>query len=304
MSQSLISPPPLFHLVILGPMDRLIPSSLQDAYRQCEKLAFSHYENFPVASLLLPRATRRHIAALYAFARIADDFADEPRYEGRRRVLLDGWEKKFQQALRGKEAPTSLLAFAHTVKHFRIPPKLALDLLRAFRMDIVKHHWSTWNSVLDYCRHSADPVGRMVLLINGIRDPQLHGYSDYICSGLQLINFWQDTAIDLGRGRIYYPKQLLKKHGVREKDLLKLKDSPRVRAMVREAVDITESHFQKGAPLLGAVSGRLKWELKATIHGGQAILDKIRALDYNVLAHRPTLTGWDKLRIAKGLLFS
>lgn len=278
-------------------------TNLEKAYQACEKLAFSHYENFPVASLLLPKETRPHVAALYAFARIADDFADEPRFEGKRRTLLDGWERNLKAALKSKKASLELMAFADTIQKFRIPLQLPLDLLRAFRMDIVKHRYSTWNSVLYYCRHSADPVGRMVLWISGIRDPKTFRYSDFICSGLQLINFWQDSSIDLQKGRIYYPQQLLKKHGVRERDLLERKDSPQVRRMVREAVDFTESHFQRGRPILASVSGRLKWELKATMGGGQAILDSIRALDYNVLAHRPTLTFWDKLRVGGSVLF-
>ncbi|HVZ80002.1 MAG TPA: squalene synthase HpnC [bacterium] len=277
--------------------------SLEKAYQECEKLAFSHYENFPVASWLLPKETRPHIAALYAFARIADDFADEPRYEGKRRTLLDGWERNLKAALKGKKSGPALVAFAGTIQKFDIPLSLPLALLRAFRMDLVKHRWSSWNSLLDYCRHSADPVGRMVLWISGVRDPKTLRYSDFICSGLQLINFWQDSSIDLKKGRIYYPRQLLKKHGIREKDLLNDHDSPQVRRMVREAVDFTESYFHRGFPILGSVSGRLKWELKATVKGGQAILDRIRALDYNVLAHRPVLTGWDKLRIGASLFF-
>jgi hydroxysqualene synthase len=182
-----------------------IPPHLQQAYADCQRRAFGHYENFPVASLLLPRQPRPHIAALYTFARTADDFADEDKYEGRRLKELDVWEKGLKTAMKGLKASPPLQAFAHTLKTFQIPLSLPLDLLRAFRMDLAHHRYSTWSSVLYYCRHSANPVGRMVLLISGIRDKKLHEYSDFICSGLQLINFWQDTAIDLKRGRIYYP---------------------------------------------------------------------------------------------------
>jgi squalene synthase HpnC len=279
-------------------------SSLDRAYQECEKLAFSHYENFPVASLLLSKKIRPHIAALYAYARTADDFADEPQHEGKRLTLLKGWEKALRLALKGKKAPPILQAFAHTIQKFKIPISLPLDLLKAYRMDQKIKRFKTWENVLFYCRHSANPVGRMVLWIHGIKDPKLHAFSDHICSGLQLINFWQDSSIDLGRNRIYYPKELMKKHGVLEKNLLKLKDPAQVRQMVREAVDLTESYYRKGLPLLTKVSGRLKWELKATYRGGQAILDRIRALDYNVLRDRPTLTRWDKFRIFGSLFFS
>ena len=296
-----------------------IQHHLEQAYAACQKHAFGHYENFPVASLLLPKASRPHVAALYAFARTADDFADEPpsfflekgvaispeakgiakgdeaKIRNWRLKEINQWEKGLKGALKGKKAPLKLQAFAHTLKTFRIPLSLPLDLLRAYRMDLARHRYSTWNSLLYYCRHSANPVGRMVLLISGIRDEKLHRYSDYICGGLQLINFWQDTAIDLRRERIYYPLAELKKSGVGEKDLLALKDSPEVRRMVKSAVDFTEGYFQKGLPLLEAVSGRLKMELKATYLGGSGILRKIRKMDYNVLQNRPAWSAWDKM---------
>lgn len=279
-------------------MPPTLPSSLQAAYRLCQDLASSHYENFPVASLLLPPEARPHVAALYAFARTADDFADEENYKGRRLPEINRWEKDLKTALKGKPSRPELQAFAHTLKSFQIPLSLPLDLLRAYRMDVALHRYSTWNALLYYCRHSANPVGRMVLYISGIREEKVHRYSDFICGGLQLINFWQDTAMDLKRGRIYYPLAELKKAGVGEKDLLALKDSPPVRRLVQKAVDFTESYFQKGFPILDLVGGRLKWELKATCLGGAGILKKIRKMDYNVLQNRPTLGTWDKARLA------
>lgn len=284
-------------------MDTSIPSHLEKAYADCQKLAFGHYENFPVASLLLPKTSRPHVAALYAYARTADDFADEEKYEGRRLKEINGWEKGLKDALKGKKADPTLQAFAHTLQTFNISPFLPLNLLRAYRMDLASHRYSTWNSLLYYCRHSANPVGRMVLLISGIRDEKLHRHSDFICTGLQLINFWQDTAIDLKRGRIYYPLAELKKVGIREKDLLALKDSPPARRMVQSAVDFTEGYFRKGLPLLDAVTGRLRLELKATYLGGRGILNKIRDLDYNVLQNRPAWSAFDKFALALRALF-
>jgi squalene synthase HpnC len=285
-------------------MDPSIPPSLEQAYHQCEALAFSHYENFPVASLLLPKQARPHVAALYAYARTADDFADEEKYEGRRLKEINRWEKGLKDALNGRKAPPILMAFAHTLQTFNISPFLPLNLLKAYRLDVAKHRYSTWNSLLYYCRHSANPVGRTVLLISGIRDPRLHRYSDFICSGLQLINFLQDTAIDLKRGRIYYPLMELKKAGVKEKDLLEWKDSPQLRQLVKNAVDFTEKYFRKGLPLLQSVSGRLKLELKATYFGGQGILNKIRAMNYNVLGQRPTWSSMEKIALALKAVFT
>jgi hydroxysqualene synthase len=276
-------------------MNLSIPPQLKAAYGECGRLAAAHYENFPVASLLLPKPSRPHIAALYAFARTADDYADEEHYEGKRLTLLSRWEKGLIKAFKDQKTPPVLQAFAHTLKVIHIPLSLPLALLKAYRMDLTVKRYADWKSLLHYCRHSAEPVGRMVLYICGIRDEGLHRFSDYVCTGLQLINFWQDTRIDLKRGRIYYPGTELRKAGVREKDLLALRDSPAFRELVRGAVDFTETHFRKGLPLLQAVPGRLRLELKATYLGGEGILNKIRRMDYNVLQNRPLLGSWDKV---------
>lgn len=303
-----------------SPMDASLPPSLKDAYRRCEELAFGHYENFPVASLLLSRSLRPHVAALYAFARTADDFADEPpsvkfiktggamspialakgdgpAVQKWRLLQLAAWEKGLRKALAGKGSHPYLAAFANTMRTFDIPLTLPLRLLKAFRMDASFKPFRDRESLLDYCRHSADPVGRMVLLIHGLREETLHHLSDRICTGLQLVNFWQDTSQDLARGRIHYPRSEMKKAGVTEKDLLFRGDSPAVRALVRGLVDATESLFRSGFPLADRLPGRLKYEIRATCLGGLAILNKIRASDYNVLSVRPRLSARDKAAI-------
>jgi len=279
-------------------MDKSIPAHLKSAYKECQRMAATHYENFPVASLLLSPESRDHIAALYAFARTADDFADEDKYKGRRPQEINRWEKSFHAAIKNQKAPAILQAFAHTIKKFKIPLSLPLDLLKAYRMDLTKKRYKTWKDVLYYCKYSANPVGRMVLYISGIKKEELHRYSDFICTSLQLINFWQDTAIDLGRNRIYYPLTELKKAGVQEKDLLALKISPAAQTLIKNAVDFTDSYLQKGYPLLTQVSGRLRLELRATYWGGQGILNKIRKIDYNVLQNRPVWTTFDKVSLA------
>ncbi|HXL72082.1 MAG TPA: squalene synthase HpnC [bacterium] len=284
-------------------MDKFIPNYLKKGYEECRQIAATHYENFPVASLLLPRESRSHIAALYAFARTADDYADEDKYKGRRLREINRWDKGLRAALKAQTSPAILQAFAHTLKTFQIPLSLPLNLLKAYRMDLTQKRYKTWKDILYYCKHSANPVGRMVLYISGIREEKLHRYSDFICTGLQLINFWQDTAIDLGRNRIYYPQAELKKAGVLEKDLLALKDSPAVRILAKNALAYTDSFFQRGYPLLNQVSGRLRLELCATYWGGQGILNKIRKMDYNVLENRPVWTVFDKVKlVVKALL--
>lgn len=280
-----------------------IPKNLELAYEHCQKLALSHYENFPVASLLLPKESRPHVAALYAFARTADDFADEEAFEGKRLLELNRWEKGLKTAAMGKKASAVLQAFANTLKTFQIPISLPLNLLKAYRMDLTIKRYTSWKDLLFYCRHSANPIGRMVLFISGIRDEKLHYYSDFICSGLQLINFWQDTSIDLKRNRIYYPKQELRKVGIAEKELLTFKDSPQIRQLVKNALEYTENYYRQGFPLLGSVSGRLRLELKATYLGGQGILNKIKAIDYNVLQNRPSLSAMDKFSLLLKALF-
>jgi hydroxysqualene synthase len=284
-------------------METSVTTHLKTAYQACQKIAAAHYENFPVASLLLPKESRSHIAALYAFARTADDFADESRYEGRRIQEINRWEKRLRTALKEHKSPPILQAFAHTIKTFKIPILLPLDLLKAYRMDLTQKRYKTWKEILFYCKHSANPVGRMVLYISGIREEKLHRYSDSICTGLQLINFWQDTATDLSRNRIYYPLAELKKAGVKEKDLLALKDSKAIRVLVKNAVNYTENYFQKGEPLLNQVTGRLQLELRATYLGGQGILSKIQKMDYNVLENRPAWSSFDKFALGvKALL--
>ncbi len=278
-------------------MKSSIPHALRGDYAQCEKLAGSHYENFPVASSLLAGDLRPHVAALYAFARTADDFADEPLYEGNRLTELDRWERDFRQALKGHPSNSVCRAFAHTVKSFEIPPVLPLKLLAAFRMDVNVKRWKNWEAVIDYCRNSADPVGRCVLFLSGVREPRLHQYSNMVCTGLQLINFWQDTSIDLKKGRIYYPKTEWKSARLTEARILEGRDTDATRAMVKKVTDKTEELFREGFPLANEVPGRLRLELKATFAGGLAILGKIRSMNYGVFSQRPKLSAWDKLGV-------
>ena len=280
------------------------PHDLAAAYAHCERLAREHYENFPVASVLLPARMRPHIAAIYAFARTADDYADEPgRSPEERLALLDGWERQLLDAAGG--APGSdpiFVALADTMERCRLPVQLLADLLSAFRQDITVHRYATWSDVLDYCRRSANPVGRLVLGVADIRDEPTARASDAVCTALQLANFWQDFGRDLANGRIYVPAEEMARHGATEAGLAAAAMNRAWTATMQACVVRTRALFDTGRPVADAVTGRLRWELRATWLGGVRILDKIHALGYDTLHRRPALTAIDAGRIALHML--
>jgi hydroxysqualene synthase len=283
---------------------------LDAAYASCEHAARSHYENFPVASLLVPAGMRRHVAALYAFARAADDFADEGvRTAAERQRLLDGWGARLEVAAAapcagpmpgiapGAGEPANageiFLALGATIREKQLPVQLFRDLLSAFAQDVSVTRYPRWDDVLDYSRRSANPVGRLVLRIAGYDDPRLDGWSDDICSALQLTNFWQDLRIDFERGRIYLPGEEMASHGAEERDLATGRLTRAWRSAVAAAVARTRSLFLQGRPLCGAVRGRLRHELRATWLGGMRVLARIEHADFDVWALRPRLGAVD-----------
>jgi len=281
-------------------------TALEAAYASCEHAARSHYENFPVASWLVPAPMRPHVAALYAFARAADDFADEgPRTAAERHRLLDGWKARLNVAAtqpaagpppRAGEPSNSVeifLALGDTIRRKRLPVALFDDLLSAFAQDVTVTRYAAWDDVLDYSRRSANPVGRLVLRIAGYDEPRLDAWSDAICSALQLTNFWQDLKIDFDRGRIYLPAEELRGHGAVEADLAAGRLTRSWRAALASAIARTRAMFVAGRPLCGAVAGRLKHELRATWLGGMRVLSRIERADFDVVAHRPSLGAAD-----------
>ena len=257
-----------------------------EAFAFCEARVRAHYENFPVG-LVVPRAKRRYVHALYAYARAADDFADEPMYEGMRAEKLDQWEARLHAAYEGRAEDPIFIAVGRTVRDLDIPKSLLLDLLSAFRQDVVKQRYETWDELLDYCRRSADPVGRLVLLIFGYRDDALFTLSDRVCTGLQLANHWQDLAVDLRRGRIYAPRELRDAHGVREWDLNAGRVTPEFEALMKDLVARTRALFAEGRPLCDRVGRDLRFELRLTWLGGWTILDGIERASYDVFRRRP-----------------
>jgi phytoene synthase len=260
------------------------------AYEACERMARSHYENFPVASRLLPRDMRPHVAALYAFARTADDFADEgDRTPEERERLLDDWGRQLH-APSGPAADPIFPAVAHTIDACRLPVALFDDLLSAFRQDVRVNRYETWADVLDYCRRSANPVGRLVLRIAGYDHPRLDRESDAVCTALQLTNFWQDLERDWDNGRLYIPREELAAAGAREESLSERRLDAAWGVVLERAVRRTRMLFADGRGLAGRVRGRLGWELRFTWLGGVRILEQLEARRFDVFDRRPVLS--------------
>jgi squalene synthase HpnC len=280
---------------------------LDAAYDTCLAIARAHYENFPVASWLVPAAVRPHVAAVYAFARTADDFADEDGYTTRERLrLLDDWLDRLHRALGAGEPldvgddPAHVAIFtalAHTVRTFDLPVALLEALLSAFRQDVTVTRYATWAEVDDYCRRSANPVGRLVLRLFGYDDDRLDRWSDAICTALQLTNFWQDFGVDWRRGRLYVPGTEWRATGARLDDLAApLAVTPRQwQRTLAACTRRTRGLFDQGRPLLDHVGGRLKWELRATWHGGARILELLEQGGFDPVAARPRLGAADAL---------
>lgn len=275
------------------------------AYAHCQRLARQHYENFPVASRLLPPTMRPHVAAIYAFARIADDFADEgARSDAARLALLDDWGRRLESALRGEttddgsDSAAIFIALGDTVRSCRLDASLLRDLLSAFRQDVTVKRYETWDDVLDYCRRSANPVGRLVLQIGGYRDAALESASDALCTALQLTNFWQDLERDWARGRLYVSSDVLRAAGADERDLERRRlTSPWSRALADVAAR-TRALFAAGRPVADGVDGRLRWELRATWLAGVRILDRLEAGGFDVFRMRPAIDSADALPLA------
>ena len=279
-------------------------AALADAYAYCERLARSHHENFPVASHLLPAPMRPHVAAVYAFARLADDMADEgERPDVARLDDLREWGARLDRAVAGEIAPGPhgevFVALRHSIAACRLPVPLFHDLLSAFAQDVTVKRYASWGDLLDYCRRSANPVGRLVLRIAGRHDEPLDRASDAVCTALQLTNFWQDLRIDWSRGRLYVPAAVWQPAGATEPGLDGHCLPEEWRRAVRDAVDYTRTLFSRGRAVCDGVPGRLRYELRATWLGGMRILDQLEASHFDPYVRRPKLSVTD----APGILW-
>lgn len=266
-------------------------------------MAVDHYENFPVASLLLPARLRPAVAAIYAFARSADDLADEgDASAGQRLAALAVYEQGLdaieQQRLPSVSAvPQLFIALEQTVHAYQLPLQPLRDLLSAFRQDVVTTRYPTFAALQDYCRRSANPVGILMLQLYGRADAANLRDSDAICSALQLINFWQDAAIDWQKGRIYLPQEDLNRFGVTAEHLTEARVDARWCALMRFEVERARTMMLSGAPLATRLPGRIGWELRLVVQGGLRILDAIEAAGFDVFRQRPVLRKADWCRI-------
>ena len=281
------------------------PEPLARAYAACEALARSHYENFPVASRLLPAPMRPHVAAVYAFARVADDIVDEgavPAAE--RRVQLDAWQRRLHAAVAVEAvegAPHEhedliVAAVAHSIRSLDLPIALFDDLVSAFGQDTMTTRYASWSDVFDYCRRSANPVGRLVLRIAGVRDAAVERSSDALCTALQLANFWQDFGRDWRSGRLYVPRDVQAATGASERELTDAPAGPLSSAWaaaLAQCVAVTRAQFAGGRAVCDAVRGRLRYELRFTWLGGQRILERVDRTRRELMTYRPTLHGGD-----------
>lgn len=268
-----------------------------------------HYENFPVASWLLPPHLRKPIEIIYAFARSADDFADEGNLTIEERLaLLNGYQRELDGIAAGEPSTNPLFVeLATSIRQYDLPLQLFRDLLDAFIQDVTKTRYADFAEVMDYCRRSANPIGRLLLHLYQLATPQNLAWSDNICSALQLINHWQDVAIDWKKnegGRVYLPQEDLAQFGLSEQDIAAQTDSIAWREMMAFQTARARAMIESGRPLGRVLPGRMGAELRTIIAGGTAILDKIDDAKGDVFRHRPRLTKWDWLKIGpQALIF-
>ncbi|MCW8919367.1 MAG: squalene synthase HpnC [Gammaproteobacteria bacterium] len=272
--------------------------NLKSAYRHCERLARSHYENFPVASWLLPRRLRRPVAVIYAFARSADDFADEGHYSSAHRLaLLNGYSAKLQQLEHGEVADDPLfIALADVITRHQLPLSLFYDLLSAFAQDVTKKRYADFDEVLDYCRRSANPVGRLLLHLSGNASEENLQLSDKICSALQLINFYQDLLQDFEENeRIYLPEEEMRRYGVGCEHFAVRSNEREMVALFRLQIERARQMMEQGRPLGRRLKGRFGLEIRLIIEGGLAMIERLEQCAEAPFS-RPRLRKRDWLR--------
>ncbi|HET9987114.1 MAG TPA: squalene synthase HpnC [Kofleriaceae bacterium] len=267
---------------------------LEACYRYCEALVHARHHNYPVGSMFARSALRKHIFALFAFARVADDIADERSFEGRRARELDRWEEQLNDAYRGHAEHPVFVALADTADRFALPITEFTELLSGFRTDLERRRYATFDELRAYTRQAAEPVGRLLLYIGGYRAPELHAFADDLSSAVAVARLIQDVPADWARGRVYLPAEDLRHFGVTEADIASRRVSNAVGNLVRYEVARTRALFERARPLVDVVGADLAVELALTWHGGMRILDKIAATGDRLFAQRPQLNALDK----------
>lgn len=269
--------------------------NLKTAFEACTEAALTHYENFPVGSRWIRKEIRPHMHAVYLFSRAADDFADEPQFAGQRLECLSAWRQKLNDAAVGVATDPVFQALAETIRIHKLPIPWLDQLIQAFEQDVVQSRHPNFQSIVDYSKRSANPVGRLVLWLHGVRDEKMFERSDFICTALQLANFWQDVAIDLQKDRIYLPQEDMAKFGYSENELFAHTYNDAFKKLLAHEVQKTWELFENGRALCDWVEPSLKKELRLVYAGGTTILKKIENRDYDVFNRRPKLGMFDKV---------
>jgi squalene synthase HpnC len=277
--------------------------SVEDSLSYTRWLATNHYENFHVASALLPKHLHQDFYNVYGFCRWADDLGDEIGDEEESLRLLAWWRTELHAMQAGEVRHPVYVALRGTAEKYRLPVQLFSDLIDAFVQDQTVHRYRDWDDLFGYCRCSANPVGRLVLRLCGYADDERDRLSDATCTALQLANFWQDIPVDLKKGRIYLPIAVLERHGYSVEDLGALRFSPQFQSAMREAVDVARGLFLQGLPLVRTVGRRLAFDLELFSRGGMRILEKIERQDYNVLTRRPSISKVERAALLASSFF-
>lgn len=280
-----------------GPRSQHATPSLSVAQQYCQWLARTHYENFSVASWFVDRQLLESLHAVYAYCRWADDLADETANASQALELLAWWQAELDAAYQGEARHPVFVALSPVIESGRLPKEPLADLLIAFRQDQTKTRYANMEELLNYCRYSANPVGRIVLHLGKSFSEENAALSDHICTGLQLANFWQDVRRDFERGRIYIPGDEMLRAGMKQTEWPLKRPLPEFRQMMKNLVARAEMYFKQGEPLIPRVADELKLEVALFLRGGRAVLEAIRRQNYDVWLQRPVVTKWQKLAI-------
>ena len=272
--------------------------NIEQEYLNAIQFVKLHYENFPVLSFLLPKKLYKHVAIIYKFARMADDIADEGNLSiNEREMQLDDYEKAFNDSLINKFENDFWMTLSNTILTHNLSPHNFTKLLTAFRQDITKTRYSTIDELLNYCENSANPVGRIILELYGIKNDDAFYFSDKICIALQITNFLQDVSLDFNKGRVYLPIEELNKFNVDENTFHLKEINSNFQKLMSYQVEYVSKYFDEGKKLLPFLPFRLKQQIKWTINGGQGILKKIINIDYNVLNFRPKFSKFELFKL-------
>jgi squalene synthase HpnC len=276
--------------------------SVAEAEAYTRWLATHHYENFHVVSFLLPKRLHQDFYSVYAFCRWADDLGDEIGDKQESLRLLAWWRGQLDAMYAGEASHPVFVALRGVVARHDIPEEPFADLIRAFEQDQTVARYSTYEELFEYCRYSANPVGRLVLRLCGYSDPERVTLSDFTCTALQLANFWQDVTVDLAKDRVYIPLEALHRHGSGVEEIVAGKATPAFRAAMKEVVDRAQQLFEQGLPLARMVDRRLSLDLDLFSRGGMRVLQKIRDCEYDVLSGRPAISRGERVRLLFGAM--